>query len=90
LTQSLFIFTIEGLTLDKAVVDLGTSEKMLGLTFVALSRVRLINDLLLQPFTFERLQKIAKSESLGPRLKEEARLDQLILKTNEIIKNLVI
>jgi hypothetical protein len=90
LTQSLFNFTNEGLTLDKAVVDLGTSEKMLGLTFVALSRVRHINDLLLQPFTFERLQKIAKSESLRPRLKEEARLDQLILKTHEIMKNLVI
>jgi hypothetical protein len=74
------------LTLDKAVVDLGTSEKMLGLTFVALSRIRLINEFLLQPFTFERLQKIANSESLGPRLKEEARLDQLILQANEITK----
>ncbi len=78
------------MTLDKAVIHLGTNERTLGLTFVALTRVRHINDLLLQPFTFERLQKIAKSESLGPRLKEEARLDQLILKTNEIIENLVI
>ncbi len=53
--------------------------------FNIISRVRLINDLLLQPFTFERLQKVAKSESLGPQLKEEARLDQLILQRNEII-----
>lgn len=35
----------QGLTLDKAIIDLGTSEKSLGLTYVALSRVKKFEDL---------------------------------------------
>jgi hypothetical protein len=48
----------QGQTLDKVVIDLGNCEKSLGLTFVALSRVKSYKDFLIEPFTLERLEKI--------------------------------
>ena len=48
----------QGKTLDKAVIDLGTTEKMqwndLGGT---VSRVRKLRHHLLRPFSYERLKK---------------------------------
>ena len=52
----------QGLTLDKVTVDVGKKEFCAGLTFVALSRVRCITDLLLNPpFPFQRLKNLSKS-----------------------------
>ena len=61
-------FTIhksQGKTLDRAVIDLGNSERCSGMTLVALSRVRRLSDLLLKPFTCERLQKVNGSSGLS-------------------------
>ena len=72
-------FTIhksQGKTLDHAVVDLGSSEKCNGMTLVALSRVRHLNNLLLKPFTFERLQKVNKSSGLADLRSAMERLQQ--------------
>lgn len=49
----------QGQTVPRAIVDLGCREDCRGLTFVALSRVREISYLQLQPFNFSRLQTIA-------------------------------
>ena len=74
-------FTIhksQGKTLDQVVIDLGKSEKCSGMTLVALSRVRRLNDLLLKPFSLERLKKTNNSNQLPiiqralERLKEKA------------------
>ena len=46
----------QGLTLKKAWVDLGTSERTVGMTYVALSRVKKLEDLIVEPMTLERLQ----------------------------------
>lgn len=64
----------QGLTLPKAIVDLGEREYAAGLSFVAISRVRSLKDLLFRPFSFERLQRINHSKSLQDRKKEEERL----------------
>ena len=53
----------------------------LGLTYVALSRLRNFKDFLIKPFSLERLKKLSKSKSLEPRLAEEIRLDALIKST---------
>ena len=69
------------MTLNKAWVDIGKKETTLGITYVAISRVRNISSLVIEPMTFERLQKIKNSELLKYRLKEEQRLKQLSDKT---------
>ena len=46
-------------TLDKVLIDLGTTEKCSGMTLLALSRVRKLRHLLLQPFSYEQSIQIA-------------------------------
>ena len=46
-------------TLDKVLIDLGTTEKCSGMTLLALSRVRKLRHLLLQPFSYEQSVQIA-------------------------------
>ena len=53
---------VQGLTLDKVVVDVG-KEFSSGLTFVACSRVRHLTDLLFDPpFPFQQMANLAKSQ----------------------------
>ena len=64
-----------GLTLDKAVIDVGNKEFSAGLTFVACSRVRHLEDLLFDPpFPFQRVANLANSQRLQERLLEDSRL----------------
>ncbi|CAG8801089.1 15480_t:CDS:1, partial [Racocetra fulgida] len=44
-----------GLTLPKAYISLGEREFSAGLSFVVVSRVRALSDLLFRPFNFDRL-----------------------------------
>ena len=67
----------QGLTLDKCWIDLGTSERVAGLTYVALSRVCKISDLVIEPVTFDRLHSLKKTSNYKDRLLEEARLERL-------------
>jgi len=51
----------QGLTLDKVTIDIGKKEVSTGLTSVALSRVKHITDLLLNPpFPFQQLKNLGK------------------------------
>lgn len=52
----------------QAFVDLGKAEKP-GLSYVALSRVKTIEGLLLQPFPFSRLASLSKSAAIADRKK---------------------
>ena len=80
-------FTIhksQGMTLDKAWIDIGKKESTLGVTYVGISRVRNLSSLVIEPMTFDRLKNIKKSASLEFRLNEEQRLKCLFDKTTEI------
>ena len=55
------------------------------MTFVALSRVKKIEDLIVEPMTMERLQAPKKSCNLKYRLQEEKRLDDLAKETSHIL-----
>lgn len=59
------------------MVDSGTAEKGAGISFAAISRVRSLQNLVLQPMLFQRLQTIGKSKQLQERLREEERLRNL-------------
>ena len=78
LAWAVTIHKSQGLTLDKAVIDIGKKEFSTGLTFVACSRVRQLTDLLfVPPFSFQRVANLSKSVRLKDRLQEDSRLQQM-------------
>jgi ATP-dependent DNA helicase PIF1 len=75
LAWAVTIHKSQGLTLDKVVIDVGKREFSTGLTFVACSRVRQLQDLLFSPpFPFQRLASLANSCRLKERQKEDDRI----------------
>lgn len=80
--QLAFAITIhksQGLTLDKAVVDIGEKETSVGLTYVAFSRVKTLEGLALyRRFPFDRLSGIKNSYMLKCRKQEEIRMRNLM------------
>ncbi|XP_066929609.1 uncharacterized protein [Clytia hemisphaerica] len=77
LAWSITIHKSQGLTLDKVVVDLGKKESFDGLTYVALSRVKKLNDMVIESFPFERINKLSDGKRFKFRVREESRLEEL-------------
>ena len=78
LAWAMTIHKSQGLTLNKVVVDIGKREFSSGLTFMACSRVRQLQDLLFNPsVSFQRLASLANSQRLVQRRAEENRLIQM-------------
>lgn len=78
LAYSLTLHKSQGLTLDKAVISIGKSEKWIGGTYVALSRVRSLNDLLFErSYVFSRFQKIGRSSGFKKLQEDYKRLEFL-------------
>ena len=65
------------MTLEKAWVDIGRSEKFSGLTYFGLSRVRKLENLIVELMYLERLQSIKDKNNFKYRVLEEQRLDGL-------------
>lgn len=75
LAWAVTIHKSQGLTLDKIVVDIGKKEFCAGLTFVAISRVRRMTDLLLSPpFAFQQLGNLLKSGRMVEQKQEDKHL----------------
>ena len=75
LAWAVTIHKVQGLTLDKVVIDVGKKEFSCGLTFVACSRVSRLTDMLFDPpFPFGHVANLARSQHLQERLLEDARL----------------
>ena len=80
LAWAITIHKCQGMTLDKVVIDIGKKEMAAGLTFVAISRVRHIDDLTFSAtYPLSRLQSIRNGKRMAERLAEERRLDQLAI-----------
>ena len=77
LAWAITTYKSQGLTLPKAVIDLGKKEFAAGLSFVAISRVRSLDDILFKHFSFNRLERIKNCKRLQERKAEEARLSEL-------------
>ena len=63
LAWAITVHKSQGLTLKKGIIDIGENEYSAGLSFVAISRVCSLNNILPKPFTFERLRCIKKCTS---------------------------
>ena len=57
--------------MSKAVIDIGNKEMAAGCTFVALSRLKTLSGLLIQPMSFERLKSIGNLKRMHQRVTEE-------------------
>ena len=78
LAWAVTIHKAQGLTLDKVTIDIGKKEFSAGLTFVAVSRVRHITDLLFNPpFPFQHLKNLGKGRRVEERKNEEKRLQTI-------------
>ena len=77
LAWALTIHKSQGMTLEKAWVDIGKKEGTLGITYVALSRACNLTSLVIEPMTYDRLSSINKMKSLQYHLQEEQQLRAL-------------
>ena len=77
LAWAITIHKSQGLTLPKAWIDIGQTEKTAGISYVAISRVKTLRSCIIEPMTFERLKGLRKSANLKYRLEEEKKLDEL-------------
>ena len=77
LAWAVTVHKAQGLTLDKAIVNIGYKEFSAGLTYVSLSRTRALADLLLQPFDFQRIRNLHDNKAVQDRINEETRLRRL-------------
>ena len=68
LGYAITIHKSQGMTLDKAIIDIGDSERSLGLTYVGFSRVTKLEGIMIEKiFTKQRLDAIATSRSFQLR-----------------------
>jgi len=77
LAWAITIHKSQGLTLDKIWIDLGNSERSPGLSYVALSRARNLQSIIVEPMSFQRLESLGKSKTLNERVEEEKRLSSI-------------
>ena len=79
LSWTITVHKSQGLTLSKAIIDIGKKEYASGLSFVAASQVHALENILFKPFSFERLQRIKNSKRMQERKIEENRLISMIV-----------
>ena len=78
LAWAITIHKAQGLTLEKAVINFGSKEFQLGLTYVAMSRVKKLESIMFDNyFNYDRLQKINNNIQIKYRLEEKQRLKNL-------------
>ena len=78
LAFAITIHKSQGLTLERAVIDLGKSENQGGgITFVALSRLKTFEGLFLKPMQWQRLNQINNKVMIKQRIREQKRLRKL-------------
>ena len=74
---ALTIHKSQGLTLQRATIDIGNIDRQ-GLTFTTISRVCELADFHIQPtFTFERYARMQQNPFVARRKEEEMRLQTL-------------
>ena len=73
----------QGLTLKDTFIDIGKTEAVSGLAYVAFSRMQELDSFVVKPFSMDRLRNISKVKQYIYRIKEEERLKNLGVHTLE-------
>ena len=82
MSRALTIHKSQGMTLDKARVDIGTKERQ-GLTVAAISRVRSLADIQINPaFPFSWIAQMHENPYLKRRQQEESLLASKSMQEN--------
>ena len=79
LAWAITVHKSQGLTLKRVIIDLRAKEYAAGLSFVAISRVCTLENVIFRLFTFERLQRVKKCKRLQERMSEERQLISMVL-----------
>ena len=87
LAWALTIHKSQGLTLPKAWIDIGKSERTAGVSYVAISRVKTLSSCIIEPMTYQRLTSLKSSVNLQFRLQEEDRLHHFAEITHSSFSN---
>ena len=77
LAWAITVHKSQGMTLDAAVIDLQGSRFATGLEFVAFSRVKRVEHLLLIPFEYENLKRLSSNKTIQQKNDEDLRLKTL-------------
>ena len=77
LSWAITILKSQGLTLEKAWINIGPREQTAGMTYVAISEVKTLDSCVIEPMSFERLKTIKNASNFQFRLQEEERLSML-------------
>jgi ATP-dependent DNA helicase PIF1 len=84
LAWSMTVHKCQGLELDTVRINIGSKEMSPGLTFVAVSRVRRLQDVFFRPhFPYHRLSSIGRMNGIKQRVAEMDRFHSLSLIDNE-------
>ena len=77
LAWALTIHKSQGLTLEKAIIDIGPTERTL-MTFFLISHVKSLQGLrIMPPFSYDRYEKMKKGKQVKRRKVEERRLREI-------------
>ena len=77
LAWALTIHKSQGLTLQRATIDIGPTERT-GLTFVAISRIKSLQGIrIIPPFTYDKYEKMKAGKQVARRKEEQSRLGTL-------------
>jgi ATP-dependent exoDNAse (exonuclease V) alpha subunit len=83
LSWAISIHKAQGMTLDRATVDIGKSEFSSGLTFVALSRAKTFDGLRTVAFDYDRYRCVERGSYVDARREEFERLERLAAHTTQ-------
>ena len=76
-SYALTVHKSQGLTIPSCIVDLGSKKASIGMTYVAMSRVKRLSDIKFYYFTLNRINSIKETKQYSERMKEEQRLQSL-------------
>jgi hypothetical protein len=86
LAYAMTVHKCQGLTLPKVVVNLGPKEMSLGLTYVAISRVKRFTDLVVESHDYSRIRELQRPNDQGRDAQSrQARINRVLGHPSQVV-----